>query len=431
MKAGKGLSTELRYCDANQGQQDSARALKRRDATRTTKTPIRVVVVIPRYHPAFGGAENQCRILSRRLVSSGVRTPWLLTKRLEERDAREETLDGIRVHRLGVPGVGRWSWYWCYALMFFWLLRRRSAFDLVHVHACGALGMAMTLAGTIARRPVILKLSTNGDLKQGIEGTQASIRRHFRWLAVRWMVRHAHLVALNREGLEELKWAGARHPHLIPNGVDSSIFHPPSESKRLKLRADHGFDSADFVFLYTGRFVARKGIDVLVDAFRKLLSDPGSATRRPHLCLVGSGRLQLEASDAGIVQFARDFPGAVHLLQPGGSVADYLRMSDAFAFPSRLEGMPNSVVEAIATGIPCVLSDIAPHRELAEVHPSARLTFFPSGDATALAEAMRRLLSRANEIDASALAPIHEIGAVARAYMELYSKAMHAAEPTA
>lgn len=384
-------------------------------------TPVRVAVVIPRYAPIFGGAENQCRQLNRALRRRGdVTIPFVVTKRLTPDLPPREEVDGTPVHRIGRPGLSRWSEYGFYLRAIAFLWRRRREFDVVHCHATSLIGFAITVLSRLARRPAILKLSSNGELVTGLHNFSGTLQldgglmSRLRRPLARYAARHARIVALNGEGMDELRLAGARRPCLVPNGVDTERFHPPAPEARLDLRAQHGFEPDDFVFVYTGRFVATKGIDTLLAAVDAL----GDRARRARMrfCFVGSGELQDRAvSISGTVGTVRVFP-------PTPDVRRYLAMSDAFVFPSRREGMPNAVLEAMAMGLPCVLSDIRPHRELAGANPGVRSFLFASGDAAALAAALLACRQAALEAPPApgTLDPQFRLDSVARRYAALY-----------
>ena len=85
------------------------------------------MVVIPRYAPVFGGAENQCRLLNRHLVQSKrVSIVSVLTSRIRPSFPRREAIDGIPVRRLGGAGLGRWTWYGFFLITGAYLLARRN-----------------------------------------------------------------------------------------------------------------------------------------------------------------------------------------------------------------------------------------------------------------------------------------------------------------
>ena len=398
--------------------------------------PLRVAMVIPRYHPIFGGAETQCRTLVAALRErDDVAVPFVLTRRLREELAADERIDGTPVRRIGRPGRSRWGEYGFYVRAAARLIAERRAYDVVHCHATSIVGFAVTVAARLARRPVVLKLSSTGELMSGLLNysdrivLDRSVRGTLRRPLARFMGRHAHLVALNQQGREELTLAEARHPVVVPNGVDTSRFRVATPEARAQLRRALGFADDEFVLLYTGRFASVKGIDVLLAALSALRA--AGRLARVRLCLVGTGDLQLEI--AGQQQRLQDSPLAeqVTVCAPTDDVVPYLQAVDAFVFPSRREGMPNSVLEAIAAGLPCVLSDIAPHRELAETNPRARVWLFASGDAPAMAEATAACVAacRGTGPNADALAAGFAIERVAERYAALYRTAVEGEQP--
>ena len=358
---------------------------------------IRAAHVIPRYFPIFGGAETQCRLLIRHLLATGeVEIPFVVTGRVERQNARTERIDDVIVHRLGFEGVGRWQWYWFYLASSWFLIRHRRDFDVIHCHATSVIGLAMTITGWLMRKRVILKLSTNGELLVGTgEMTRAyrlrRLRSTLRQMMARYLVRNSTIVSLNREGAKEVIAAGAGQGVTIPNGVDLKEYRPLEVAARSALRAAHGFGPDDVILLFVGRFVARKGIPVLLDAFNLLESDPRS--ERLHLCLAGGGKLQEDAVENLVGSNPRGMQRQIHILPPKIPALEYYQMADLFVFPSQREGLPNVVIEAIAVGLPCILSDIDPHVELLETNPQADVRLFATDDAEHLASVIRAVLN--------------------------------------
>lgn len=381
-------------------------------------TPLRIAVLIPRYYPIFGGAENQARLLNRTLAMSGaVEIAFVLTKRVTSDVAAHERVDGIAVRRIGSPGNEVWRWYVWYFEAAGHLLRHRSDYDVVHCHATSVVGFLAAVAGKIAGRPVILKISSNGELFKGtgVLKSDSVKRRIFTWargIVARLIGRLSTIVALNNEGLHEARQTGTRHAVLIPNGIDESMFRPVGASEREALRQQMGFAPSDRVFLFVGRFTAGKGIEILLDAVAEV------AAEDPHVRvgLVGSANLQAEAVE--VDQSLR--PGIITIFPPRMPPADYYRAADAFVFPSRREGMPNVVLEALAAGLPCLLSDIAPHRELRDQNPAAAIELFRDGDAHDLARLIRSAATSPLPIRAPALSPLFDIRSVAASYVALY-----------
>lgn len=142
--------------------------------------------------------------------------------------------------------------------------------------------------------------------------------------------------------------------------------------------------------LWVGRLDPVKGLDKLLQAFRLLVEtggQPESARSDAHLLLAGDGPLHPELARQ-IEQL--ELQARVHLLGARDDVPSLLEAADVFVFPSRTEGLPNALLEAMAAGCPIVTTDAPGCRDLIE-HERTGLVV-PYGDTKALATAIRRLL---------------------------------------
>jgi glycosyltransferase involved in cell wall biosynthesis len=146
---------------------------------------------------------------------------------------------------------------------------------------------------------------------------------------------------------------------IIPNGVDLQRFRPiESEQAKARLRRELGLAPEAELVLAIGPIIPRKGTDALVEAFAALCAQHP----RAQLVLVGprhdEARPELAEFHARLARViaaagAQDrviFTGAVSQVQ------DYLRAADLLVFPSRREGMPNVIPEAMACGLPVILT---------------------------------------------------------------------------
>ena len=150
---------------------------------------------------------------------------------------------------------------------------------------------------------------------------------------------------------------------VIHNGVDSDVFYPPvSNEFKQELRRNLGIPLTKKVFISVGHLTALKDPLTIVKAFqdKNIPSDC-------YLVVIGDGPLlsycQKYGNSDNMVFFGR-VP----------SVTEYLQACDFFVSSSKTEGLPGAPMEAIACGLPCVLSDIEPHREIIEYnHKSGKL----------------------------------------------------------
>lgn len=172
---------------------------------------------------------------------------------------------------------------------------------------------------------------------------------------------------------------------LLPNGIDVRRFVLNPE-KRQQYRQELGLEGR-WVIGNVGRFYDVKNHSFLLDAFQKVHEREKDAV----LLLVGVGPLQQE-----MAQKAVELGVADHVIMTGNrdDVPELLGAMDVFAFPSLWEGLPMTVVEAQAAGLPCVLSDTITR----DVDVSPLVRYLPLGDPDRWADAM---LERRPRLDAA------------------------------
>ena len=134
--------------------------------------------------------------------------------------------------------------------------------------------------------------------------------------------------------------------------------------------------------LWAGRLDPVKGLLVLINAFGDVASQTSA-----HLLLAGDGPLRLKLAK----QIARLNLGArVHLLGPRTDVPGLLKIATVFVFPSRTEGLPNALLEAMAAGCPIIATDVPGCRDLITHDRTGLLV--PYGDTSRLADGIRHLI---------------------------------------
>lgn len=169
---------------------------------------------------------------------------------------------------------------------------------------------------------------------------------------------------------------------VIPNGVDIDYFRPPERDERNRARAQLGLGEEEKVVVFVGSLDRRKRPGLLIPPVHDL-------RRRGHkvvLVIAGDGPLKerlLAAADLG----------GVRMLGFQNDVRGLYWAADLFVLPSTHEGMPMAAIEALACGVPVLLSDIPPHRELLEGCNNAGALFRPE-DVAGMTDALSRWLYR-------------------------------------
>ncbi|GED32592.1 glycosyltransferase [Brevibacillus centrosporus] len=205
-----------------------------------------------------------------------------------------------------------------------------------------------------------------------------------------------HYIAISEALASILREQGvaSRDISVIYNGMDLSPYrqHQLREEDRTRLRTEWELPQDAFVFATVARFVPVKGLPVLVDAFSKFAANTASS---PYLVLVGDGperegleaqvrKLGLEAR-VRFAGFRQDIPACLHAC-------------DAFVHSSFYEGLGYTIIEAMASEVPVIASNVGGVKEFV-FHEDTGLVVEP-GDPSALSGAMEKLLNSPELSDA-------------------------------
>ena len=150
---------------------------------------------------------------------------------------------------------------------------------------------------------------------------------------------------------------------VIPNGIPQEQ-HVTAVNLRSTVRQDIGVDSSAKIVMAVGRLCPQKNFSAVIEALAELKRRNAISDLHCLICGDGEERKALEtrAGELGIESI-------VHFMGARTDVPNLLKASDAFLSTSRHEGMPLSVLEALNAGLPCVLSAIQEHYELASMMP--------------------------------------------------------------
>lgn len=189
--------------------------------------------------------------------------------------------------------------------------------------------------------------------------------------------------AVSRAATRRLRFPPSRIT-VVHRGRDPARLGEPSVERRNRIRDAIGVGREVPVLVNVGRQDYQKGQEYLVRAMA-IMSE-----RRPDLRLLVAGREGPESERLASLALELGVSNRIDWLGHREDLPDILAASDIFVFPSRFEGFPGAVIEAMALGLPVVAFDIPAIREL--VQPERNGLLAPFGDAGALAVAIERLL---------------------------------------
>jgi glycosyltransferase involved in cell wall biosynthesis len=168
---------------------------------------------------------------------------------------------------------------------------------------------------------------------------------------------------------------------VVRNGVDTEKFSPATPEEKTSLRSSLKLPSDARVWVVSGHLAARKDPLFVLDAWGRAFG----RSKSDVLVFLGGGELEQECRSA-----AAAFDN-VRIVGRMKDVSAYLRSGDVYVSASKAEGLPNAALEGLAVGLPVLLSDIVPHRELWELNPGVGSLFQP-GDSQGFAQAAAQLI---------------------------------------
>ena len=258
--------------------------------------------------------------------------------------------------------------------------------DLVH---CNSLAMSR-LMGPVAKRLAIPAVGYLRDIYRLSKKAMSDMSQIDRLVAVSDATKRFHV----GQGLDESQVT------VIHNGVDSQAFFPlrndpePDSSPNARMRAERlraelGL-TTERVLLFVGQIGMRKGVDLVLKVFYEL------SEHYPDLQLVLIGQrnsAKQEAIDfeAQLHLDCVEVADRVHWLSRRSDVADWMRVATALLHPARQEPLGRVLLEAAASGLPIVSTDVGGTREILGGPLSSQFTG-GNDDADALLQAISRVL---------------------------------------
>jgi L-malate glycosyltransferase len=375
---------------------------------------MRVQMIVRLFFPWVGGTERQAHKLAKMLkakdVDVEIATGWWFRG-----TPQREVLDGIPVFRnhtlwemFGIRGLRRFGGY-LYMLSLFWhLWRRRGEYEILHVHGLNYHAAVAVLAAHWFGRKTVVKLANSGqasDIHKMQIGQQLPLSRFLLPLALQ----SDRFVATNRAIVQELISVGVPADRItqLPNGV---------ETDSIPVKVNYALQET-VRLIFVGRLHEQKGLDVLFAAFQQLLKQYPNL----RLQLLGDGPLREDlralAQQLGLARQV-DFVGMT------GQVIEHLQQADIFILPSRAEGHSNALLEAMACGLPVIVSDIPANVDVIENKRNG-LTFV-AGDPNSLVNAVTLLLEQAElceQLGGTARQTVesqYSLGSIAERYVSLY-----------
>lgn len=285
-----------------------------------------------------GGAETLLMNLYRNIDRSKVQFDFLTCKE-GVFDSEIKELGG-KVYRIPyVTEVG----HCLYLKQLYLFFQQHHTYQIVHAHLDKMSGFVLQTAKK-AKIPIRIAHSHNTRSEGGL------VARTYKWYAGTRIVPSAtHLYACSKAAASWLFQKHDRKVILLNNGVDVDRFRYCQQARQ-KARAEWGVNERTLVWGHVGRFNHQKNHRFLLELFHKV----HQKNQNTVLVLVGEGVLKSEI-EKQIKEL--ELAQSVRLLGVRSDVHEILQGFDCFVFPSVHEGLPLTLIEAQACGLPCIISD--------------------------------------------------------------------------
>jgi glycosyltransferase involved in cell wall biosynthesis len=335
------------------------------------------------YYPEYSGSAKQAASLIKNLKINGVQS-FIISAQLNTDWPLDEIVEGIKIYRVPLKQKSLFA-FWFGVAKLLWKLR--GEYDIVHCHGMNPFhGFPLFFANLLGKRSLGKLSIANSDIDFKNQGRLVGNLHSF------FLKKADRYIAISSALQEEVKTSGLSPDkcRFIPNGVDTKRFYPISNHEKINFRKQLNLPPNKMIVLFVGVIDYRKGVDVLLPAFKRVLET------EKDVILVLVGPANRVDKDGSFYKKMTDFvktmniESFIHFFDESDQIQKYYQMADLFVLPSRQEGMPNAVLEAMACGLPVIGTTIS---GTMDIIPDDKFGILSKpGDEFSLSQALKELI---------------------------------------
>lgn len=339
-----------------------------------------------------GGAERQMHSIHKGLISKGIDVQVLAD--FSNVGVAYQVFEGVPIWGVRFPTLARSLLHpsiiqsWLRFRKILRLIKLMGHFDLVQVTPIRETGLWGFWLSRALHVPWVARVACSGSYGDfGYMGKYMSRNSLVKRLIPKLLRSCSKIIALDQETYREALGSGLQKDKviIIPNAV---VLEEIPSNERAKEVPECG------ILLFLGRVAPQKRVSDIVNAYAvwKQNIRTNRESNLPILNIVGGGNID----DLNNLVTSLGIQGSVEVVGYHENVEAFLQKAIAIINASEIEGMPNSVLEACAYGVPSILSSIPIHREIANRTGMGEF-LFPVGDVKALSEKIGTYLSMNTE----------------------------------
>lgn len=353
--------------------------------------PRKILMILESCYPTEGGggAEGQVRTIARYLHRRGVPVQIVTPMTREAPQVEHELIDGVPVWRIPYPKIRLLGGFFMLGRLALYLLKERRNYDVIHAHIAHNMAAVSAAVGHLLNKPTIVKLTGWLELRHGVLAAgrnplmslkRAALKSATYMQATSSQIR-ARLIARGFDSSRVL---------VIPNAVEMSRFADAANNREVREDLDRPLTG-----VYLGRLVAEKGLDTLLEAWKRAFAKDDNV----QLLVIGEGQLR-DRIQRWVREQGRE--RQIHLLGAKPDVDRYLADAHFGILPSLYEGLSNTLLEYMASGLPVLGTRVSGTEDFIEHDRCGWLV--ETGDHEAMAACLEQIAS----MDRGALAGMGE-----------------------
>ena len=348
---------------------------------------IKICIISYYFYPLHAGGGMQMLNLAKKLKEKeGVEVIFIAAKLGDLK--KHEVYEGFGVCRASVIGEGTMALLSYWVSLGFLLFKKRKKYDLILSCELTVANFSVGIMGKLLNKVTIGRTSMDGDVDFKNTGRIFGILHS--WL---FKLLDAHIAISSKLYRDLTKIDGNRKNtvNIIQNGVDIEKYKPVDCNQKDKLKSELHI-TAKKIVLFVGVIDSRKGVDTLVDAW----IDNIEKLQDTVLLIVGplfdkNNKFWDQNFHKKIIKQVDNFGmGTINVLGNKNNISDYMQIADVFVLPSRNEGMPNVILEAMSSGLPVISTDISGSNDLVKEGINGYL--FDYGDSKVLGKLLVNLI---------------------------------------